>query len=420
LNKAALKALGKLYALDLGTTKFCLGALRQVQTKDKNSHFQVSSVSVPAEGMHRGMLANMNTARAAVNKLIDVAENQHGTDIREVIVGVAGSHLQSRLVTISQTLGSNSVTPADMVSLIKKAEEQEVHETREILHVVPVSYRLDDRDAVDEPLGFSGRTLFGTFFIIDADKYYLKDIVDLCNDCGLQVRRLYSEPFASASVTVPDDYKNLGCVLADIGGGTTDGLVFQNGKPHFSFTINVAGKLMTNDIAVGLNLPYEEAEKLKIRFGLKAVLPKEVIECVNIHGQIKGFQMGHVLPILAPRIQELCALLTRQLVLYRGNLGGGLILTGGGAEVRGIEEFYHNRLKIPVHRAKPHLPRNYDFISSTDSLSGSYITHPTKHATMIGLLNLEIGRVLGELSNKQTTWTDRYLGQFFNWIKELS
>ena len=124
------------------------------------------------------------------------------------------------------------------------------------------------------------------FFLIDADKFYLKDIVDVCNESGLQVQRLYSEPFASASVTVPDAYKQLGVALADIGGGTTDGIVFKGGRPVGAFTVNVAGKLMTSDLAIGLSISPEEAEKIKIRFGIKP-RPGDTAEVLDIRNQPK-------------------------------------------------------------------------------------------------------------------------------------
>jgi cell division protein FtsA len=288
------------------------------------------------------------------------------------------------------------------------------------LHIVPIGYRLDERASIDNPVGFSGKLIRGDYFIIDADKYYLKDLVDLCNESGLQVKRLYSEPFASASVTVSDDYKNVGCAMADIGGGTTDVLVFQNGRPFHSFTVNIAGKLMTNDISVGLNLNYLEAEKLKIRFGLSPRSLKETVECTNIAGQTKMYRPEHTLPILAARLQELGAHLSLHLKAFRGNLGGGLILTGGGSEVRGIQAFYHRRMGIPVHKSKPDVSGAYSFILNTDQLSGANISHPTRHATMLGLLNLEIGKIQEQMASRSASWSSRYLGQFVNWIKELS
>lgn len=420
MEKSKAKALSNIFALDLGTTKFCIGCLQQSQDPAKKGLFTIHSASAKAEGMRRGMLANMAEARQALSALVETAEAQFKCDINEVVVGVAGSHLSSRTVTISTDINNATITQDHIGQIFKRAEAQETHETREVLHIVPVGYRLDDRQSVENPVGFSGKTLLSDYFIIDADKYYLKDLVELCNESGLQVKRLYSEPFASASVTVPDEFKDIGCAMVDIGGGTTDGLVFQNNKPHKAFTINIGGKLMTNDLAVGLNLKQIDAEAIKIRFGLVPHKPDDLVECADISNMSRIYKPEHSLQILGPRIQELGAHIAQNLKSYRGNLGGGLILTGGGSEVRGMQDFFSSKMGIPVHKTKPSVASQHNFISATDQLSGTIVNYPTRQATMLGLLNLEIGKLQDDFSKQSTSWGSRYLGQFVNWVKELS
>ena len=410
---AKAKHLKNLYALDFGTTKFCLAAVREVPGASTPS---IETVSIPAEGMRRGMLANLEQAKAALRTLLDQAEKQFGGDITRAVVGVAGSHLASRIVTESCPVAGDNVTSQDLKTLIDKAEVRHATEAREILHTVPLGYRVDGRETVDDPIGFRGRTLAADFFLIDADKFYLKDLVTVCNEAGLQVVRLYSEPFASASVTVPDTYKQLGVALADIGGGTTDGIVFKGGRPTGAFTVNVAGKQMTNDLAIGLNVDTDEAEKVKLRFGIKPRLGDKV-DVADIRGQTKTVGASQVMPILVPRVHELCGLIARSLLPYKGTLGAGILLTGGGADVKGIAEYFQAKLGIPVARTRPVLPGD-DGVAVEDALSRSI--HPTRHATVIGLLNLELCR-FGDLEKvRKTSWSNRYLGQIFNWIKDLS
>jgi cell division protein FtsA len=208
--QSAVKHMKNVFALDLGTTKFVVAALRDQPGRTLPV---VETVSVPAEGMRRGMLANVEQAKAALRQLLDTAERQWGADIGKVVVGVAGGHLQSRVVSRQVAIAGAQVAPKDIQSLVEAVEATEQTEGRELLHTVPIGYRIDQRETIDDPLGFGGRTLAGDFFLIDADRYYLKDIVDVCNAAGLQVERLYSEPFASASVTVPDDLKQLGLGL---------------------------------------------------------------------------------------------------------------------------------------------------------------------------------------------------------------
>lgn len=409
------KQLKNLFALDFGTTKFCLACVRESDVQA--GAFVVDTVSVPAEGMRRGMLADLGKAKAALHLLVEQAEKKFGQDIMRVVVGVAGSHLGSRIASAQASLDGEAVSSRDVQRLIEKVEATEMSGGRELLHVVPTGYRVDQRESVANPVGFRGKQLTGDFFLIDADKLYLKDIVDVCNDSGLQVVRLYSEPFASASVTVPDNYKNLGVALADIGGGTTDGILFRGGRPISAFTLNVAGKLMTSDLAIGLSIDAEEAEKVKIRFGIK---PREgdTVEVADIRGQSKTIGVEQTNPILVPRIHELCGLMARELFPYRGTLAAGLLLTGGGADVKGIAEYFQQKLSLPVAKARPVLAATSGGVQADLALGKSQ--HPPKYATVIGLLNLELCRVAEQQSWRKTGWSNRYLGQFINWIKELS
>ena len=264
--------------------------------------------------------------------------------------------------------------------------------------------------------------LHGEFFVIDADRFYLKDIVTLCNKAGLRVAKLYSEPFASASVTVPDAHKEMGVAVADIGGGTTDGIVFQRGKPVFAFTVNVAGKLMTNDLAIGLNIPVEDAEKIKTRLGLKPRDQQESQPVRTLRGELKRVDSKTVNPILMPRVHELGSLLIGELKAFKGLLGAGLILTGGGAEVKGIDIFYNRMMAIPVSKARPSLvpkERQY-FADENNEVRTNRKLPASKFATAVGLVNLELCREAEQKEKVAEGFTKRTLGQFVNWLKELS
>lgn len=408
-----IRHLNRLFALDLGTTKFVLAAL--TNSSDSSSAAVVDAAIVPAQGMRRGMLSNLDQAKVALVDLIQQAEKRFKTDITRVVVGVAGSHLDAQMLASSVSIQSGTITTNDIAALVHKVESSYQHHSRELLHAVPISYQIDGRERTDSPVGFGGKTLQGDFFLIDASKQYMKDIVELCNSCGLQVVRLYSEPFASASVTVPDTHKQLGVALADIGGGTTDGIVFKNGRPAAAFTVNVAGKLMTNDIAIGLNINFDEAEQLKLRFGIKP-RPDDICQTSNINGEAREISGRQVVNVLMPRVHELGILLAKQLIQFKGHLGAGLLLTGGGAGVHGITDYFEQKMRIPVSRAKPILAGREGI--ATESVISS--PHPTKLATVIGLLNLELCRLEDIEKNRKLSWTNRYIGQFINWIKELS
>ncbi len=387
-----------LFALDLGTTKFCLAAL--VWQGDKA---RLELVDVPADGMHRGMVADVSRAERCLGELIEKAEKQLNLTIDKVVVGVAGSHLRGYMASHSLPLNRQNCQQRHLQRMTEEVESKEENPFREILHCVPVGYKIDHREEIDNPLGFTGSQLTGRFFMIDSDKDYLKDLIRICNNNGLEVVRLYSEPFASASVSIDEEAKQLGIAIADIGGGTTDGIIFQNGKPVNAFTVNIAGSMMTKDIAVGLNLSFAEAEKVKHHFGL-SYLRHQKDPSIAADPMAK-----RVFVILGSRIHELGAHLANELKDYRGLLGAGILLTGGGSQVQGIEGFMADRFKVKVSSRLPQLTA----IHSSSTLINN------RHATALGLLNLELGRYYTQRQN-QGSWSRRYIDHFVNWIRELS
>ncbi len=387
-----------LFALDLGTTKFCLAALHW---QGETSKLEV--IDVPADGMHRGMVSDISRAERCLGELIEKAEKQLGLTIDKVVVGVAGSHLRGYMTSHSISLNRQNCSQRHVQKMIEDVESKEENPFREILHCVPVGYKIDHREEIDNPLGFTGSQLTGRFFVIDSDKDYLKDLIRICNSNGLEVTRLYSEPFASASVSVDEESKQLGIAIADIGGGTTDGIIFQNGKPVNAFTINIAGSMMTKDIAVGLNLSFAEAEKVKHHFGLNYLrYQKESPSAIDPMSK-------RVFVILGSRIHELGSHLANELKEYKGLLGAGIMLTGGGAQVQEIDQFMADRFKVRVVSKTPHLTATQ---SHEDKVT-------TRHATALGLLNLELGRIY-RLREIQGSLPRRYIDHFVNWIRELS
>ena len=204
-------------------------------------------------------------------------------------------------------------------------------------------------------------------------------------------------------------------VVVDIGGGTTDGIVFAGGKPVDSFTSNVGGRMMTSDLAIGLALQPEEAEKIKVYFGLELSEQERSIRVRNIHDQEVTVTPADVYPVLGPRILELGSLLAEALMPHKGKLAG-IMLTGGGAEVQGLSRFLSRSYRVHVEKSQPTLEHNH----LTRNADGHQKKFATKHATVFGLLNLEISRRSSREATANSSWPRHYLGQFFNWVKEMS
>lgn len=393
-----------IFALDLGTTKFCIAAL--YKEKDRK---QFRIVEVPSAGMRRGMLADFPEAQKALNELLEKAEKELNCDIRQIVVGIAGSHLRGHMTEKSINIENDLISQNHIEKLSKQVEESEVNPYRELLHCIPFHFQIDGREPVKNPVGLSGIKLTGRYYCIDADKSYLKDVVRLCNTVGLEVLQLFSEPFASASVTISDKLKQSGVALADIGGGTTDGIVFQNGKPASVFTINIAGRMMTNDLAMALNLDNPTAEKLKHDIGLLRS-GGSIQKAENIHGTQINIPSKYINQILEARILELASYIVESLKNYKGRLGGGLVLTGGGSEIECITNFLTEKFGIPVTHTNPVL----------NHLNQTYDNYPGRYATVIGLVNLEICRRHSHHNLKPHLWARRYINQFVNWVKDIS
>jgi cell division protein FtsA len=394
-----------IFALDLGTTKFCLGALKV----SPNIHYE--TVSVAASGMRRGMLVDLKKAEEAIHLLLDAASKQLGVEPTQVCVGIAGSHLSGRCVSTSMQLLGANVSIEHINTMLGYVESNFKQEAREILHVIPISYTLDHRPPMDDPIGFSGQTLSASYFLVEGDVNYLKDIVTLCNQCGLEVRRFFAEPVASATVTADEEKKQLGALVCDIGGGTTDCLMYVGGKPRFLFTINIAGHLMTHDLAAGLGVSTEEAEHLKISTPLLLEEKHQELTAIGSDQVPILFSNQKARTILLSRIVEFAKHLRKNIEPLRVALGGGIILTGGASQVSGLPEVLRHILKIPVEIALP------QFI---DEQAGFYSTNnPAKLATVIGMLALEYESSMrlpwGKKPEKATYWNS-----FMNWLRELS
>jgi cell division protein FtsA len=403
-----------LFALDLGTTKFCLARL----CKQKDSVIPaIETVCVSAAGMHRGMLSNMEEASSALANLLEIGERQFSTDINKVIVGIAGSHLTSKTTTARIRIPTSKVEPELLLSLAEQVSSDQKDALREILHCIPVSYRLDEREWIRHPVGFSGQYLTGEFFLIEADRHYLSDVVQLCNQNGLEVKRLIAEPYASAAVTCDGDAKQIGVAIADIGGGTTDGIIFKDDRPISSFTINIGGKMMTKDLSIGLGLPDAEAERVKLRYGIGTSKNIETMEVSDISGQRRVFSEKTVYPILAPRIFELAKLIEIQLRAAKCQLGAGLVLTGGGSDIEDICSFMSRVLGIRVSKVAPSLQLE-NALSNEAGRSAASLA--SKYATVSGLLFTEVCRQSDDRKMRKNRWAGHYFGQFVNWIKELS
>jgi len=392
-----------IFALDLGTTKFCLGKI------DFQSEQKIDLVSVPAMGMHRGMVAGFESAKASLIELLHAAEDRFQTDILSVAVGVAGSHLESKIIQTKHNLDGCRVEGPMLDEIYKKAKADLRSPSRENMHFIPVGYQIDERRFLDEPIGFRGSMLTIDFLKIDGDQYYLQDVMALCNESGLKVERFIAEPVASASVTLTEDHKDLGTVMLDIGGGTSDGIIFKGKRPIKIFTLDIGGKMITRDLCLGLGVKEESAESLKRMAGLDLSHRSQTFVGSGLDDMPRNIEFARIYQILAPRIGEMAKSIEMQVGPLKHHLGTGLVLTGGGSLIPGLDILFSRVLGIQVQRLQPSI------LTKTENAK----VFPEKYATCLGMLNMQIGTMQQNKFNAQAKTTG-YFSKFVNWIKELT
>lgn len=402
----------RIFALDLGTTKFCLATLEYDRSLEKA---KLDTVSVLSGGMKRGMLSDFFSAQKALSSLIELGEREFQTEIKSVTLGVSGTHLKSRFVTTKLPIDTDHLINTTTLEKIKaqiKIESQT--DGREFIHISPYSYQIDSREWIINPIGFSGTVLKSKHFIIEADKYYLSDLVRLCNSCGMTVNGLISEQFASSQVTIPPLKKEIGVVLLDIGGGTTDGMVFLNGKPTKVFTVNIGGKLMTNDLSIGFGIPFDEAERLKV-LGGAFCRNSYSTQATNFQGNITEIDSSKISEILKARIEELASIVKKEIEPFLGLIQGGIILTGGGAELSGMTEYFSAAMrKANVVKADPIFCNDDELPKMEPS------RYSSKYATVLGLLFYEFCENRNKDRRARFSNINSIFSTFASWLKDLS
>jgi cell division protein FtsA len=366
--------------IDVGTTKICtiVGEVRA-------DSVHVIGVGVePSRGMKKGVVNDVPTLTQAISSSVHKAERSSGYEIGRAFVSVAGAHIDSK--NSRGVVGINSprgVQINDLERAMDAARAVALPHNREVLHVIPRNYTLDGQDGIRSPLGMHGFRLEVEAHIVMAASSSLQNLQKCVEGAGVYVDRFILNPLASGDVVLSDTEREMGVMVIDIGGGTTDIAVFIDGTVWHTAVIAVGGWHVTNDIAQLLHLPYEIAEGVKKEYGHaypKDIDPKEMIH-VQPFGeeQMSQVQRADLAHIINARVEELFQLVLKELKYsaYDGLLGAGIVLTGGGAQLPGIKQVAADVLKMPVRVAGP------------ERLSGvgEQLRNPS-YSTSVGLLRL--------------------------------
>jgi cell division protein FtsA len=346
--------------LDLGSVKTCALVCRP----NEEGKLEVAGLGVAeSKGWRKGLIVNLDLAGLAVKKAVEAAEAAAGVSIDSAYVGVAGSHIKgvnSRgAITLGKTpTATREVERDDVRRVIRTAQGITLPEDRQLLHVLPQKFLLDSHDGIRDPVGMVGARLEVDVHLVTASASASQNVVTAVNRAGVVVQDTVFEPLASGEACLTADERELGVALVDIGGGSTDLIVYHAGVARHTAVIPVGGEHFTNDIAVGLRTPIPEAEKMKKAWGERDLAkPADTLLEVPSVGDRPSRVVSYAMlsEVIEPRAVELMELIRAEIGRSgcEKQLGAGVVLTGGGAKLGGLAGLAEQTLGMPVRAGVP-------------------------------------------------------------------
>lgn len=351
-----LRSENTVVGLDVGTTKICaiIGEVNAEGTVDI-----IGLGTSPSKGLRRGVVVNIDQTVSSIRKAVDDAELMAGCRAEVVYAGISGGHIKGINSHGVIAIKNREVTAVDVARVIDAARAVAIPMDREVIHILPQEFMVDDQEGIKEPIGMAGVRLEAKVHIITGAVSAAQNIIRCAHKSGLRVNDLILQQMAAAEAVLSSDEKELGVAMVDIGGGTTDIAVFAEGAIQHTAVISVGGEQLTNDIAVGLRTPMVEAEKIKRRYGcaLGSMVNKE--ETITVPGvggrQPRVLSRSVLADITEPRLEEIMGLVRRELERYNmlQNVASGIVLTGGTVTIEGICELAEQIFDIPVRLGYP-------------------------------------------------------------------
>lgn len=402
--------------LDIGTTKVCA----VIASVDENGKFNVLGVGRnPSDGLTRGVVTNIDKTVRSIQSAISEAETRAGVRVQSVIVGIAGDHIQSIMSrgVIAISGPENEITKADVNRLIEDTKRVSLPSDRRIIHVIPQEFIIDGQDGVNDPVGMAGVRLEAKVHIITGLVTAAQNIFKCVQRAGLIIDDMVLEPLASSYAVLDEEEKEVGIALLDVGGGTTDLAVFEDRTIRYTAVIPIAGNQVTNDIRRGLGVLTEQAEKLKCQHGfsyLPAVVDDEPITLPGIGGRPPlEIDKKLLAQIIQPRMEEIFEIAAMEIKHsgYSRHLSAGVVLTGGGALIKGAADLAREVLGLPV---KIGIPGGFSAGLVREIENPIYATcvglvlHGLRHQekTPLNFKNGKEGRSIRNIFGKMKNWFD--------------
>lgn len=348
-----------LVGLDIGTKK-TVAIIGEITEEQK---VEIIGIGVAeSRGIRKGVVVNLDQTISAIKRAQEEAELMAGVEIDSAYVGISGSHIKSfnsrGVVAVS---GKNrEISREDIRRVIDQARALSIPPDREIIHIIPQEFIVDEQDGIKDPLGMSGIKLEVNVHIVTSAITSLQNLKNCLERAGIGIQEIVLNQIATSYAVLTHDERELGVGLIDIGAGTTEVAIFERGALWYTSTIPLGGDNFTNDIAVGLRTPIPEAEKIKKKYGCVALPVAEEQETIDVPSVGKG-RKSRLLPrqlladIIQPRAEEIFRLVDADIkrMGYEKSLNSGIVLTGGTALLDGLEEVAEEIFDLPVRRGDP-------------------------------------------------------------------
>lgn len=349
--------------IDIGSTK--VSTMVASVSENKISVIGVSG-NIPSKGISRGNVVDIDSAVEAISQSIEKAERMAGVSISNAFVTINGSHIETLnshgVVAVSPNEMSE-ISRSDVSRVIEAAQAISLPSTREIIHVIPRDFVVDAQEGIKDPVGMSGVRLEVETNVVHGSATGMRSITKCVNQVGVDVDELVYCALASSEAVLNDTEKELGVLLVDIGGGTTSVIAFLDGSPVHSVVLPIGGRLVTQDLTIGLRSRFEDAEKIKLRLSNEAVLSKsgagdigeEEFDVSEFNLDIERIPRSMLYRIINARLEEIFRLVALEVTKagLSGKLPAGIVITGGAALTAGVERSAKVNLKMPVRIGTP-------------------------------------------------------------------
>lgn len=399
-------------SVDVGTTK--ISVLIAQKTSDDSVEILGIGQS-PSDGLDKGVVVDVGRTVQSIKRAVTEAELMAGCSISEAYIGISGSHIHSFNTHGAVPIKRMQVASSDIQAVLTVAQAVPIEEGQKVLHALPQYFMVDGKDRISNPLGLHGVRLEAVVHVITGAIFSIQNLIKCCEMAGVSVKDIVLEQLASADGVLSADERVLGVGVFDIGGGTSDFAIYQQGSIRHTKVIPLAGNYFTKDLAVGLRATLQDAERFKREHGFVGLMTQsddELLEIESVHGgvvhKVSKQQAGY---ILHARAYELFLLLQDD--IKRGSLAhmmtAGLVITGGGSLLEGIDELAKKILGMPVRIGRPRVDCSLaDALSSPVHATGygllKYALRKDKH---VGMDQMD-GPMVQRIFTRMRSWVDKF------------